>query len=285
MALILIGSIAALLGQTSDASPIYSKGFVRQPRNAAVPVGVITDAMRGDAPDRKDWTETAGATSPVKNQGRCGSCWAFSATEGLESGIFMSTGSASVPLATQQVVACDTSDGGCNGGDLPTAFDFIIADGGLDSNAHYPDTSSKWGFSGSCNSHGHVATIDSYKYAIPACQGGRCNNQDESGLMAALNTHGPLSVCVNAETFNNYQGGIGIGTDGCSGAYNHLDHCVQLVGYDSTGSSPYWKVKNSWTTGWGEGGFIRLPMGSNYCGIADEAMYVTASLVSSDVTV
>lgn len=268
---------------TAEAGPIYSKGFVRQPRNAYVPVAVITDGMRSSAPDKLDYTGTK--TSAVKDQGRCGSCWAFSATQGVESGIAMATGSLPDNLATQQLVGCDPTDGGCNGGDLPTAFDYIKSDGGLDSDSHYPDTSSRWGRSGSCQSHGHVAKVVSASYAIPPCAGGRCRGQDESGLMAALAEHGPLSVCVNAETFNDYTSGIGINGQSCSGSYNHLDHCVQLVGYDNSGSSPYWKVKNSWTTGWGEAGFIRLPMGSNYCGIADEAMFVTAQYASSDVTV
>jgi len=71
----------------------------------------------------------------------------------------------------------------------------------------------------------------------------------------------------------------------CSGAWKKLDHCVQLVGYDTTASTPYWKVKNSWGTGWGERGYIRLPMGENSCGIADEATYVVASVATEQVSV
>merc|ERR1712146_841571 len=81
---------------------------------------------------------------------------------------------------------------------------------------------------------------------------------------AALAADGPLSICVNAESWNGYYGGVLSGS--CSGAYNKLDHCVQLVGYDTTASTPYWKVRNSWGTYWGENGFIRLPMGENACG-------------------
>jgi len=99
-------------------------------------------------------------------------------------------------------------------------------------------------------------------------------------MKAALATHGPLSVCVNANDWNSYNGGV-VAKGSCSGAYNTLDHCVQLVGYDTTAPTPYWIVKNSWgVDGWGEKGHIWLPMGENSCGIADEAMYVVAEMVS-----
>jgi len=273
----------AVAAEAAENAPVYSKGFVRQPRNSFVPVAEITSAMRGSAPDKLDYTGTK--CSAVKDQNRCGSCWAFSATEGVESAIAMSTGSLPPNLAVQQLVACDPNDGGCRGGDLPTAFDYIKSDGGLDTQKDYPDTSSASGRSGKCQSHGHYATVRSSSYAVSPCNGGKCKNQDEEGLAAALAKHGPLSICVNANTFNNYHGGIGIKGDSCSGAYNQLDHCVQLVGYDFTGSTPYWKVRNSWSTSWGEHGFIRFPVGVNYCGVADEAMYVSAALVNSEVTV
>jgi len=255
----------------------YAKGFVRQPRNEAVPVDTITPEMRASAPARIDWTETEGAVSPVKDQEQCGSCWAFSATEGIESGVFQTTGKTCPVLSPQQIVDCDTSDAGCNGGDLPTAFDYVESAGGLDTEEDYPYS----GYSGSCRSSTPVVVVTDYKYAVPPCQGGSCSGQDEDGLKAALATHGPLSICVNAESWNGYYGGVLSGS--CSGAYNTLDHCVQVVGYDTTASTPYWKVRNSWGTSWGEGGFIRLPMGVNSCGIADEATYVKAVLASSVV--
>jgi len=261
----------------------YARGFVRMPRNAEVPVGTITDEDRAAAPAKLDWTQTSGSVSAVKDQAQCGSCWAFSATEGIESGLFHTTGQTSVALSAEQIVQCDTVDGGCQGGDLPTAFDYVEGAGGITTAAEYPyEAATKIGITGKCKSKGSPAvTVTDYKYAIPACTGGKCKNQDETGLMAALNTNGPLSICVNAASWNSYTGGVLTGTN--SGAYNKLDHCVQLVGYDSTGSKPYWKVRNSWGTSWGEGGFIRLPMGVNSCGVADEAMYVKAAMASEVV--
>merc|ERR1712107_411245 len=133
-----------------------------------------------------------------------------------------------------------------------------------------------------CHKHSKsLAKVTGYKYAIPPCRSGACKNQRESDLKAALHVHGPLSVCVNANTWDTYTHGIY--SEKCPGASDDLDHCVQLVGYDTTGSQPYWKVRNSWAADWGEKGYIRLPMGENACGIADEAMFVTASAATAVV--
>jgi len=276
-------SLFAVSGTASEA-PIkkYARGFKRMAAsNAFVKTAVITDEMRAAAPSSLDWS-TQGATTPVKDQGYCGSCWAYSATEGIESGLFMTTGKLE-QLSEQQIVSCDKTDGGCNGGDLPTAFDYVQSAGGIATQASYPDTSSDAGQDGKCKSSTPVVKVTGYEYAVPPCTGGKCNNQKESDMMAALNTYGPLSVCVNAQNWDGYSSGIY--TTKCSGKYNALDHCVQLVGYDTTGSTSYWKVRNSWASSWGENGFIRLPMGTNACGIADEAMYVTATTISEDVAV
>lgn len=256
------------------------KGFVRQPRNAAVSVAAITDEMRASAPATLDWS-AQGATTAVKDQGDCGSCWAYSATEGIEAGVFMATGEL-IQLSEQQIVSCDKTDGGCDGGDLPTAFDYVESAGGIATQQSYPDTSSAKGKDGQCMSKAKVVKVTGYEYAVPPCTGGACKNQKESDMMAAMNSFGPLSVCVNAD-WDTYSKGVYTKT--CSGKYNQLDHCVQLVGYDTTASTPYWKVRNSWAAEWGEDGFIRLPMGKNACGIADEAMYVKTSMVSEEIEV
>jgi C1A family cysteine protease len=257
----------------------YARGYVRQARNGPVEVAEITDEMRAAVPTKLDWS-AKGATTPVKDQGNCGSCWAYSATEGIESGLFMTTGTLE-ELSEQQVISCDKDDLGCSGGDLPTAFDYVKSAGGIDTEKDYPDSSASSGRTGSCKSFKKKVQLTGWKYAIPACTSGACKNQKESDMMAALNTYGPLSVCVNAENWDDYSGGIYSKT--CSGAERNLDHCVQLVGYDQTEN--YWLVRNSWAADWGEKGFIRLPMGENACGIADEATYVTATLESSAVEI
>jgi C1A family cysteine protease len=264
----------------------YARGFVRQPRNAVVEVATITEADRNSAPDVVDWT-AKGAHTAVKDQGVCGSCWAFSATEGIESAVFMATGSAP-ELSAQQIISCDEKDAaGCDGGDLPSAFDYVMAAGGIASEQAYPETSMNTGDSGTCKAvQSKVTTVTSYKYAVPPCDGGECASQDEDGLAAALAKFGPISICVNSgdSHWEFYEGGMWppASHPNCKSDWDLIDHCVQLVGYDKTASPPYWKVRNSWGTQWGEAGFIRLPMGQNACGLADEAIIVS---VESTVSV
>merc|ERR1712157_338803 len=101
-----------------------------------------------NAPDAIDWSGK-GATSPVKDQGHCGSCWAYSAVEGIESAIFMSRGSLPEALSTQELVSCDKGDDGCWGGDIVTAVDFLQQKG-LSNETNFPETSSATGETGLC---------------------------------------------------------------------------------------------------------------------------------------
>lgn len=283
---LICGGALTLVGSAAAEPRLFARGFVRQPHNFVAEVASVTQEMRAAAPASLDWS-AEGALTGVKDQGQCGSCWAFSAVEGIESALFMATGESPPALSTQQIAACDKDEadgGGCDGGDLAGAFAYVMKAGGIDSEEHYPDTSHTTGRTGFCNWDGNkVATVLDWKHAIPPCaeseqaEGGDCANQDEDGLKAALHSFGPLSVCLNAaSSWDYYSGGVLSGS--CSGAWNKLNHCVQLVGYDTTASTPYWKVRNSWGTSWGEKGFIRLPMGINSCGIADEVAFVNASM-------
>jgi len=281
-----MGAVAVALGAfllAGAADAQFARGYVRMPRSGITEVESVTEEDIRSAPQAWDWS-AKGATSEVKNQGSCGSCWAFSTTEGVESAIFMQTGQMPV-LSTQQIISCDETDGGCNGGDPATALKYIEQAGGLDTAADYEDTSHSSGSTGSCKwDKQTAATVTGWRYAIPLCDSGKCENQSEDALAAALAKNGPLSICVNAAHWDFYRGGVfscGIFDWKCSGHASALDHCVQLVGYDKSGSSPYWKVRNSWGTSWGENGFIRLPYGKNACGVADEAYIINATLVDS----
>ena len=259
----------------------YARGYVSDASegiNNAIEVTGVTDEMRSSAPGKLDWSEK-GATSAIKDQGHCGSCWAYSAAEGVETAIWMGSGRLPPSLSTQQLISCDTTSHGCKGGSIGRAFKYIESDGGLDTNSDYPDTSHLSNTDGSCVSHQHKAMVSAYKSPIQQCYSGSCSNQDEDALKAALNTHGPMSICLNANNWEDYSGGIY--TDSCPHAASDQDHCVQLVGYDTTVSTPYWKIRNSWGTRFGENGYIRLPFGHNACGLANEPYYVTASYSGS----
>jgi len=219
-----------------------------------------------------DWREH-GAVTPVKDQGQCGSCWAFSTAEEVESASFMA-GNPLEEFSVEQIVSCDDSDGGCNGGDTGTGLQYVINTGGLASKADYPYTSGN-GDSGRCKSFNiEGGAIKGMSYATPSCNWGGCNSQNEDQLKTSLASGGPVSICVNAEEWQTYQGNGEIMTNSSCGGHRarDLDHCVQLVGYDTNSSGEsYWLVRNSWNTNWGNGGYIYLKLGDNVCGVANEA--------------
>jgi cathepsin F len=222
-----------------------------------------------------DWRDK-GAVSPVKDQGQCGSCWAFSTTESVESQWFLKSGTLPI-LAPQQIVDCDTVDQGCGGGDLPTAFSYVTTAGGLDSEESYPYTSGDSGSAGTCAFEKTTieAQINNFTYGIPPCFD-TCNkqNSEEVALQAAVYNHGPMAICVDADPWQDYSGGVL--SSGCAHGYTDLDHCVQLVGYNFQASQKYWIVRNSWNTDWGIDGYIYIAEGKNVCGIADEVAFANA---------
>jgi C1A family cysteine protease len=219
---------------------------------------------RGCNPDptNYDW-DSCGVVTPIYNQGECGSCWAFSATETIESYNALA-GNTLVGLSMSQIVDCDTSgqDEGCSGGFPSGAYTYVESAGGIESLADYP-YSAESGESGSCqfNSGDVVTTVTNYN-----------SINGETGLYSQLSSSsgGPVSVCVDASSWQTYTGGVlsQCGTD--------VDHCVQCVGYANYGQSgAYWIVRNSWGASWGESGFIYLAIGQDLCSIGDYATVVT----------
>jgi C1A family cysteine protease len=210
------------------------------------------------APTTVNWV-SQGKTISVLNQGQCGSCWAFSTVESIDSAFAVTKGGAVPNLSEQQVVSCSGSYGeyGCNGGNVVPAYKYVQAHP-LATNAQYPYVSGNSKATGTCDktkeSQG-TYKITGYK-TIPS------NNCD--ALQNALATT-PIAVCVDASTWQNYKSGV------FSNCGTSLDHCVLAVGYVQ---GSYWNVQNSWTTGWGMGGFIQLKWG-NTCGVCKEAQYPT----------
>jgi C1A family cysteine protease len=214
----------------------------------------------GDLPDSVDWTKK-GAVTPIKNQGQCGSCWAFSSTGALEGAWQIATGKL-VSLSEQQLVDCAKfrwGDMGCSGGLQPHAFKYMeqAAMCGEDT---YPYTAKNHLFT-RCK-----ASNCSTDPALPkgALKGYKSVDSTEQALMEAV-TQQPVAVSIEADqdVFHLYKHGIVQGK-GCG---QQLDHAVLAVGYGTDNGVKYWKVKNSWGTSWGEEGYVRIIRGTDECGI------------------
>jgi C1A family cysteine protease len=233
-------------------------GYVRSPDRQPKNVIEIEKRAEEQNPTKAiDWVK-AGKTTPVKDQGQCGSCWAFSTTETVESAILMSGGSVHPP-PPQDVVDCDQSDSGCNGGDPQEALGWVQQQGGLDTDSCYPYTAQD----GSCASS-QCTPAGNIKSVVPV-------GSDESTIYQSLQQYGPLSICCDASSWSNYQDGV-LTADQCG---DNVDHAIQLTGY-SPDQGGYWIVRNSWGSDWGINGFIWLQYGQNTCDITDEVTAATA---------
>ena len=214
-------------------------------------------------PTSVDWREH-GYVTPVKNQGRCGSCWSFSTTGALEGQNFRKTGKL-VSLSEQNLIDCSEKfdNHGCNGGLMDNAFEYIEENGGIDTEEAYPYE----GKNGKCRfSRKNIGAKDSGLIDIPP--------GSETHLTHALASVGPVSVAIDAghETFQFYKNGIYFEPE-CSS--EQLDHGVLAVGYgvDPKGNE-YYIVKNSWGTSWGNKGYVYMARNkNNNCGIASSASY------------
>lgn len=190
-----------------------------------------------EVPAAIDWRQR-GAVTAVKNQGQCGSCWAFSTVVAVEGINQIVTGNL-VSLSEQQLIDCNTDNAGCNGGSMPLAFNFVANNGGLDTEEHYPYQATQ----GDCSTSTirKMVNIDSYVEVAA---------NDEQALLQAVAKQ-PVSVGIDAShrDFQFYAGGVYDG--GCG---TELDHGVAIVGY----GLDYWIVKNSWGAEWGDEGYINI---------------------------
>ncbi len=222
---------------------------------------VVSSVTKGDKTrvgargNQVDW-RAQGAVTYVKDQGQCGSCWSFSVTGNIE-GQWAIAGNSLTPLSEQMMVSCDTTNNGCNGGVMDSGFSWLVSTQG-----------------------GQIVTEDSYPYVsgngvVPACSipgsssggvvgatitGHQDLPQDEQQMGDWMMSGGPISIGVDATSWQSYNGGV---MTNCIS--EQVDHGVLAVGFDDNANPPYWIIKNSWGPGWGESGFIRVEKGTNQC--------------------
>jgi len=245
------------LTETEFKEQVLCTGMKKKPAGSKV----FKEPKNWSAGDSVDWV-AQGAVTAVKDQGQCGSCWSFSTTGAIE-GRTEIAGNGLTSLSEQDLVDCSKQNSGCNGGLMDFAFAFVKENGGLCTEEDYPYTASD----GTC--------YDGFCTKFSPITGYVDVSQSTSALEAAC-AEGPVSIAVDAGAFQFYSRGILDSTCGTS-----LDHGVLLVGYGSEYGQDYWTVKNSWGSGWGENGYIRLcrncakNSGAGQCGILLSASYPT----------
>jgi len=237
----------------TDMTDAEFRGYLgyKKVGNATEPCASVTQT--GTPPASIDWRTKANVISPVKDQGQCGSCWAFATAESIESYLGLATGNLTL-LSPQDVVSCTPNPyhcggtGGCNGATAELGFAYVQSSG-IATAANWPYTAT-------------TGTCDVTKHSMVATVGGcvKLIENNYTDLLMAVASVGPIAISVDASRWNSYSKGV---YNGCDTEVDYdIDHAVQLVGYGTDNSynppKDYWIVRNSWGASWGENGYIRL---------------------------
>ena len=247
---------------SDEFKEMYINGY-KKPNYGLRRKQIKIDYSIDDLPSEIDWT-LKGAVTEVKDQGQCGSCWAFSTTGSVEGAYFLSTGKL-VSFSEQQLVDCAGSYGnqGCNGGLMEYGFKYI-EDSGICAEQEYGYKA----VDGKCTKCTTITKIDSFI---------DITTNDEKALQMAVSLQ-PISIAIEADQlmFQFYHSGVFTSTCGTK-----LDHGVLIVGYGTLNGVDYWKVKNSWGATWGDKGYILLQRNvksaSGQCGLAIQPSYPVMS--------
>jgi len=257
------------LNQFSDLTPAQfaAKHLTLRAKDVPTEDAPVITNLPNAAAGGIDWRDH-NVVTPVKDQGQCGSCWAFSVTETVESAYAIQRNTTPPVLAPEQLVDCDKTDWGCEGGIADYAWKYTVKAGGLMKEADYPYVAGKTGKAGVCKFAAAkiAAPVKSFKFIGTPCQyvGDSCDHQDDNLVQNALLTMGPLGICVNAN-WQDYKSGVFSGS--CAHDAAHINHAVQLVGFNA--DQKYWIVRNSWSTTWGSSGYIYIKQNKNLCGVAN----------------
>ncbi|XP_062016812.1 zingipain-2-like [Rosa rugosa] len=223
-------------------------------------------SLATDIPTSMDWREQQAVTG-IKDQGRCGACWAFTVVAAVEGLTKIKTGKL-ISLSEQQLVDCTQQNNGCSGGSLESAYEYVIQNRGIAREDTYQYQSTDMGTCNANKESEHAAQITGYEQ-VPS--------RSENDLLKAVSMQ-PVSVSIAAygTEFQHYGSGVFSGDCG-----THLDHAVTAIGYGTTeDGTPYWLLKNSWGEQWGESGYMRILRNSDapegMCGLAMNAFYPTA---------
>jgi hypothetical protein len=257
-----IDRIAALNAANPDATFAINQFGDRTPEEMSKLMGFVMPAGRKVTgthvpPTTAQDQDFTNMWTTVKNQGQCGSCWAFSATAAFEARFALNSGSKTVStlFAEQELVDCDTQSAGCNGGWMDYAFEYLEANG-FCTGAQYPYTARD----GKCQAAAKCGSGPKDKaYTDIAAK-------NENALLNEL-SNGPISVAVDASTWSFYNSGV------MSSCGSGLNHGVTLVAYNS--GANWARIRNSWGSSWGEKGHIRIATGKDTCGYADVASFPT----------